>query len=53
MKATTKIIDAVANGDIATANEAFSSAIKEKINTILDIKKIELTSRIFDQATGK
>lgn len=53
MKATTKLIDAVANGNIATANEAFGTVIKEKINTVLDIKKIELTSRVFDKASGK
>ena len=53
MKATTTIINAVADGNIATANQAFASAIKEKVNTILDIKKIELTTRVFDKATGK
>jgi hypothetical protein len=53
MKATTKIVNAVASDDIAAANEAFASAIKEKVNTALDIKKIELTSRVFDKATGK
>ena len=53
MKASTKIITAVSDGDINTANEAFATAVKEKINTILDIKKIELTSRVFDKATAK
>ena len=53
MKGTTKLIDAIASGNNAKANEAFGSVIREKINTILDIKKIELTSRVFDKATGK
>lgn len=53
MKASIQIVNAIANDEVAKANEAFASAIKEKVNTIFDIKKIELTSRIFDKATGK
>jgi hypothetical protein len=50
MKAVTQIISAVNDGDIKSANEAFANAIKEKVNTILDIKKIALTSEIFNKA---
>jgi hypothetical protein len=43
------IINFVSNNDTKNANLAFSNVIKEKVNTVLDIKKIELTSRIFDK----
>lgn len=41
------IIDAIAEDDIATADVALQNAIREKVNVLLDIKKIAITSDIY------
>lgn len=46
-----KIINAVADGETSAANEAFSKAIKEKVNLVLDIKKVAITTEIYNKAT--
>lgn len=53
MSTTKKIIDAIADGNTSVANEAFAKAIKEKVNTILDIKKVSITSEIYNKAIAK
>lgn len=52
MSTTKKIIDAVAEGNTSVANQAFAKAIKEKVDTILDIKKVAITSEIYNKATA-
>lgn len=53
MSTTQKIINAITDDNAAEANEAFAKAIKEKVNVILDIKKVAITSEIYNRATAK
>lgn len=47
MSTTSNFIAAIADGDHTKANEVFAKAIKEKVNTILDIKRVSITSEIY------
>jgi hypothetical protein len=51
MSNTAKIIDAIAEGNLPQADEAFLKAVKEKVNTVLDIKRVAITSDIYNRDT--
>jgi hypothetical protein len=42
-------INTVSNGDTSTMDTSFKNLIMTKVNTVLDIKRIELTSDIFNK----
>lgn len=46
-----KLIDCVADSNNAEAQQYFLNAIKEKVNTVLDIKKVAITTEIFNKAS--
>lgn len=50
MSNTAKIIAALADGNTAVADEAFAKAIREKVNTVLDIRRVAITSEIYNRA---
>jgi hypothetical protein len=47
MGTISSFIDAVADSDHTKANEVFAKAIKEKVNTVLDIKRVAITSDVY------
>lgn len=47
MSTNKKLVDAISSGNEAAANEAFYKAIQEKVNTILDIQRVAITSEIY------
>jgi hypothetical protein len=44
-----KLIDAIMNGDAIAAREAFTAAITDKVNTVLDIRRVTMASDVFNQ----
>jgi D-alanyl-D-alanine carboxypeptidase len=44
-----KLIDAIMNGDAAASREAFTAAITDKMNTVLDIRRVTMASDVFNQ----
>lgn len=44
-----KLIDAIMNGDSAAAREEFTAAINDKVNTVLDIRRVTMASDVFNQ----
>ena len=44
-----KLIDAIMNGDAITAREEFTAAINDKVNTVLDIRRVTMASDVFNQ----
>lgn len=44
----TKIFNALVNNDDAAAKEAFSAAIADKVQSTMDVKKVQMTSDIFN-----
>jgi hypothetical protein len=51
MKQVTNLISAIQQNDAAAANAEFSKVMKEKVNTILEIKKLSLTADIYNKVT--
>jgi PBP1b-binding outer membrane lipoprotein LpoB len=49
MNAIETLVNALESDNIETAKEAFESAMRERVNTSFEIKKIALTSQIFDK----
>jgi hypothetical protein len=52
MKRTAKFIEALASGDEKMINDSLTAAIKEKVNTVLEIKRVAITSKIYDKAVA-
>lgn len=50
MNSTKGLIDAITSDDVSKANIAFEKAIKEKVNVVLDIKKVAITTEIYNKA---
>ena len=44
-----KLIDAIMNGDATSAREEFTAAINDKVNTVLDIRRVTMASDVFNQ----
>ena len=56
MSIARELIDAIMDGNAQGAREAFSTAISDKVNTVLDIRRVEITSDVFgkvEEATMK
>lgn len=51
MSNTAKFIAAIAAGDKQAANESFAKAMKTRVNTVLDIKRIAITSAVYEKAS--
>lgn len=49
MSTTSTFITAIAEGDHIKANEVFTKAMKEKVNNVLDIKRVAITSDVFNE----
>lgn len=48
-----KIFNALVNDDDAAAQEAFNSAIADKIQSAMDVKKVKMTGDIFNNGISK
>lgn len=48
-----RFIDATETGDKAVAGTAFNTLMTDKIKVMLDIKKIELASEIYDRSSNR
>lgn len=53
MKKTTKIFNSIANDNTKSATIAFGQAIREKLDDALEVRKVGLTSQIFNKAKEK
>lgn len=51
MSTTSTFIAAIAEGDHDKANEVFKKAIKEKVNNVLDIRRVAITSEVFNKVS--
>lgn len=48
-KKINKLIEYIDKADLDEANKIFREAIREKANLALDIKRVALTSKIYDK----
>ena len=53
MKKTTKIFNSIAKDNTKGATIAFGQAIREKLDDALEVRKVGLTSQIFNKAEEK
>ena len=49
MNKTKEFIDSIINNDTSSAASNFSTLIRDKVRTVLEIKKVELTSNIYNR----
>ena len=49
----TKIFNALLSNDNDAAKEAFDSAIADKVQSVMDVKKVKMTSDIFNNGVVK
>jgi hypothetical protein len=49
----TKIFNALLSNDNDAAKEAFDSAIADKVQSVMDIKKVKMTGDIFNNGVVK
>jgi|TARA_E500000318_G_scaffold111538_1_gene130488 hypothetical protein len=49
----TKIFNALVNNDNAAAKEEFSAAIADKVQSTMDVKKVQMTGDIFNNGITK
>lgn len=49
MSKTRELIDSIMSGSGELAREAFSTAITDKVNTVLDIKRVAITADIYNK----
>jgi hypothetical protein len=50
MEKTKEFIDSMMSGEKTTADSLFSDLIRDKVRTVLEIKKVELSSSIYNNA---
>tara|TARA_A100001015_G_scaffold212526_1_gene238376 strand:+ start:310 stop:483 length:174 start_codon:yes stop_codon:yes gene_type:complete len=50
MEATEKLFNSLVQNDETSAQEHFKTAIQDKLQTALDVKKVAVTSDIFNQS---
>jgi hypothetical protein len=50
MEKTKEFIDSLMNGQKETSDSLFSGMIRDKVRTVLEIKKVELSSSIYNDA---
>jgi hypothetical protein len=53
MEKTKEFIDSLMNGQKETTDSLFSGIIRDKVRTILDIKKVELAANIYNAPQEK
>lgn len=53
MEKTKEFIDSLLSGQKETSDLTFSSMMRDKVQTILDIKRVELTSNIYNSSATK
>jgi hypothetical protein len=51
MEDTKELIQNIVTGDDLAANVTFNAIIQDKVRTVLDIKKVELTSSIYGSSS--
>lgn len=49
MSNNVKLIDAIMNGNAEEARSEFTAAINDKVNTVLDIRRVAMASDVFNQ----
>jgi hypothetical protein len=49
MSNNVKLIDAIMNGNAEEARSEFNVAINDKVNTVLDIRRVAMASDVFNQ----
>ena len=49
----TKIFNALLSNDNDAAKEAFDSAIADKVQSVMDVKKVKMTGDIFNNGVVK
>ena len=49
MKRTAALIEAIVSGDAKQMSDALSSDLKERVNNILDVKRVAITADIYDK----
>lgn len=53
MNKTKEFIDSIINNDTSTTASSFNALIRDKVRTVLDVKKVELTSNIYNPPVQK
>lgn len=53
MSKAKEFVNSIVSGDTATAQSSFSSMIRDKVRTVIEIKKVELTSNIYNRPAQK
>jgi hypothetical protein len=48
MEKTKEFIDSMMSGEKTTSDSLFSNLIRDKVRTVLDIKKVELSANIYN-----
>ena len=48
MSKTKEFIDNIINADISSASSSFDALMRDKARTVLEIKRVELTSNIYN-----
>lgn len=48
MSKTKEFIDSIINNDTSSASSSFNALIRDKVRTVLDVKRVELTSNIYN-----
>ena len=51
MKLTSKLYDAIEKNDSMSASEAFKSAMYDKLGTLLNNKRVEISNKLFKTYT--
>jgi hypothetical protein len=51
LNSVTKLLNAIQGGDAGDQNAAFQNVMREKVATALDVRKVGLTSEIFNAAS--
>lgn len=48
MNKTKEFIDSIINNDTSSTASSFNALIRDKVRTVLEVKKVELTSSIYN-----
>ena len=53
MKRTAALIEAIVSGDAKQMSDALTSALKERVSNVLDVKRVAITADIYDKTLVK
>jgi hypothetical protein len=53
MSKTKEFIDSIINNDASASSSSFNALIRDKVRTVLDVKRVELTSNIYNSPVQK